>query len=488
MATRKPITDEVKFDIKAFYAQTSKDVLRKQGLVADSMETIKPMSSGWLMLDLMYGGGIRPAMYTHAGEEQTAKTTLALSILAEAIKRDVGLLAFWDFEGSTVNSKPYIANILRTAGVDMDVDEIFGKTDPDTGEILATARVNYFATGIGEAFFDWLAEIERQYPDKKYVGGKWWLVFEDTKENRAKVGDFVNAKASKQYGKGLWVEAPDGNLQGVVVIDAWSAMNPASNDEQEADNSLGVLARFFSKHLIRIKARLAPKMIALIGMNHLSDIPMAMYGPKQKEKGGNDLRSKSDVRIWNFKRAINTSVPFNPVSDKDLGCEVENSVTGRGKDRYNYIISKNVKNKLSAPKRNVWFRLWTQDGNGDARGFDPHFDTMCYLRETGQLEGNVRKKLTLKLDGIEVKDPVVNWAELKILVLGDEAQQKEMREMLGLPEGFNLRQFCFDQMESGRGEKLYVAKQNGLTDEERAEREKDDDTIVPDGDEEYDDE
>jgi hypothetical protein len=249
-----------------------------------------------------------------------------------------------------------------------------------------------------------------------------------------------------------------------------------------------VLARFFSKHLIRIKARLAPKMIALIGMNHLADIPMAMYGPKQKEKGGNDLRSKSDVRIWNFKRAINTSVPFNPVADKDLGCEVENSVSGRGKDRYNYIMSKNIKNKLSAPKRNVWFRLWTQDGNGDARGFDPHFDTMCYLRETGQLDGNVRKKLTLNLDGIELKDPVVNWAELKILVVGDETQQAEMRAELGLPEGFNLRQFCFDQMESGRGEKLYVAKQNGLTDDEIAERDSDDDAIVPDGDEEYDEE
>jgi hypothetical protein len=112
---------------------------------------------------------------------------------------------------------------------------------------------------------------------------------------------------------------------------------------------------------------------------------------------------------------------------------------------------------------------------------------MCYLRETGQLEGNVRKKLTLNLDGIEVKDPVVNWAELKILVLGDEEQQAEMREAIGLPEGFNLRKFCFDQMESGRGEKLYVAKQNGLTDEEKAARDSDD-VIVPDGDDdEYDD-
>jgi RecA/RadA recombinase len=484
MATRKPAPDAPKFDLKAFYAQTSKDVIRKQGLSSDPLEDIQPMSSGWLMLDLIFGGGMRPAMYTFAGEEQTAKTTLALSILAEAIKTDVPLKAFWDYEGSTKNSRTYIANILRTAGVTQTVDEIFGKTDKETGEILIHPLIDYFATGIGEAFFDWLAEIERTYPDKRYVGGKWWLVFEDTKENKAKVGEFVDDKASKRYGKGLYVPAPDGNLQGVVVIDAWSAMNPSSNDEQEADNSLGVLARFFSKHLIRIKARLSPKMIAVIGMNHLADIPMAMYGPKQKEKGGNDLRSKSDVRIWNFKRAINTSVPFSPVADKEEGCEVEKSVTGQGSDRYNYVMSKNIKNKLSLPKRKAWFRLWTEDAKGDARGFDPHFDTMCYLRETGQLEGNVRKKLTLKLEGVELKDPTVNWMELKTLVLGTEEQKVELRADIGLPEEFDLRQFCFDQVASGRAEVLYSAKKNGVSAEEA---EEDDDAVVPSGDEEYDD-
>lgn len=483
MATRK--ADLPRFDIGSFYAQTSKDIIRKQGLSADPLEDIKPMSSGWLMLDLMFGGGIRPAMFTFAGEEQTAKTTLALSILAEAIKIKVPFKAFWDYEGSTKNSRPYIANILRTAGVTQTVDEIFGKVDKETGEILIHPTINYFATGVGEEFFDWLAEVERQLPDKRYVGGKWWLVFEDTKENKARVGEFVNAQASKRYGKGLWIEADDGNLQGVIVLDAWSAMNPASNDEQEADNSLGVLARFFAKHLVRIKARLAPKMIAVIGMNHLADIPMAMYGPKQKEKGGNDLRAKSDVRIWNFKRAINTSVPFNPVPDKEEGCEVETSVTGQGKDRYNYILSKNIKNKLSLPKRKAWFRLWTEDAKGDARGFDPHFDTMCYLRETGQLDGNVRKKLTLQLEGVDLKEPVVNWQELKVLVLGSEEQQTELREVLGLPVGFNLRQFCFDQMASGRGELLYTAKKNGLSADDE---EEDDGAVVPSGSEEYDDE
>jgi hypothetical protein len=108
---------------------------------------------------------------------------------------------------------------------------------------------------------------------------------------------------------------------------------------------------------------------------------------------------------------------------------------------------------------------------------------MCYLRETGQLDGNVRKKLTLQLEGVELKDPIVNWMELKTLVLGTEEQQVELRTDLGLPEGFNLRKFCFDQMASGRAEVLFSAKKNGLS----ADAEEDDDAVVPTGDEEYDD-
>lgn len=476
MATKKAASDAPQFDIRAFYQQTMDDVTRKQGLSSDPLEDVKAMSTGWLMLDLMFGGGIRPAMFTFAGDEQTAKTTLALTILAQAIKTALPMIAFWDYEGSTKNSRPYIANILRTAGVTHSVDQIFGKVDKSTGEILIRPMVSYFATGVGEEFFNWLADIERRFPDKKFVGNKWWLVYEDTKENRAKVGAYHNANAAKRYGKGLWIEAPDGNLQGLVVLDAWSAMNPSSNDDQEADNSLGVLARFFSKHLVRIKARLAPKMIAVIGMNHLADIPMAMYGPKQKEKGGNDLRAKSDVRIWNFKRAINTSVPFNPTADKDEGVEIEQSVTTKGKDRYTYIQSKNIKNKLSLPRRKVWFRLWTEDGNGDARGFDPFFDTMCYLRETGQLIGNVRKKLTLALDGVDVPEPVTNWMELKTWVLGSKEQKIEICKALGIAKPFDLRSFCFKQMTNGRAEAMYIAHKNGTARDSEAE---DDDSDVP---------
>ncbi|MGF3966919.1 hypothetical protein ACQX8G_14215, partial [Staphylococcus aureus] len=125
--TKKAASDEVleeiekatktpKFDVRAFYRGTIDDVSRRQGVEADPMEDIQPLSTGLLMLDLLYGGGIRPAMYTHAGDEQTAKTTLALMVMVNAVNKNVPLISFWDYEGSTKNSKPYLASILKSMG------------------------------------------------------------------------------------------------------------------------------------------------------------------------------------------------------------------------------------------------------------------------------------------------------------------------------------------------------------------------------------
>lgn len=449
------VTKKPKFDVRNFYRSTIDDVSRRQGVEADPMEDITPLSTGLLSLDLMYGGGIRPAMYTHAGDEQTAKTTLALMIMVNAINKGVPTIAFWDYEGSTKNSKPYLASILKTMGAKCTIRDVFGKKDKETGKWLTEPVVQYYPETVGEKFFDWLAALERQYPDKRLVAGKWWLIYEDTKVNKAMVGDYHDPKMAKKYGKGLWVEAPDGNLQAVVVVDSYPAMNPDSNDDEEADNSLGVHARFFAKHLPRIKGRMGKKMIALLGMNQLSDIPMAMYGPKQQESCGKKLRYYSDVRIWNTKRG--SGMPFNAVFDKEEGLEIEKSVTGKGNDSYRYIQTKTAKNKLWIPGRKAWFRIWVSDAEGNGCGLDPFFDVMMYLRDTGQMLGNERKKLRLRLDGLPPVDKV-NWMQLKEWVLGTKEQKVAICKTFGIDKPFCLKAWCFKQAESGKGEALYVAK------------------------------
>ena len=101
---------------------------------------------------------------------------------------------------------------------------------------------------------------------------------------------------TKLYGNGLWVPAPDGNPQGIILLDSYTAMNPAAKDEEDISNQLSVKASAFSKQLERVKGRMLQKMIVVYGLNHLRDNPMAMFGPKVSEKGGKALQDLVVVR------------------------------------------------------------------------------------------------------------------------------------------------------------------------------------------------
>lgn len=230
--TKKAASDEVleeiekatktpKFDVRAFYRGTIDDVSRRQGVEADPMEDIQPLSTGLLMLDLLYGGGIRPAMYTHAGDEQTAKTTLALMVMVNAVNKNVPLIAFWDYEGSTKNSKPYLASILKSMGAKVGIRDVFGKKDKETGKWVVHPVVQYYPETVGEKFFDWMASIQKQYPDKRMVAGKWWLIYEDNKANKAMIGDAHDPKMAKKYGKGLWLRCH--RIQEVRCLILWQS-------------------------------------------------------------------------------------------------------------------------------------------------------------------------------------------------------------------------------------------------------------------------
>lgn len=88
-----------KLDLSSFYNDTLDTIAKRQGFECSSLEVVPPMSTGLLALDLVLGGGIRPANYTGAGEEQCAKTTVALNIMGAAIKADIPFIAFVDYEG-----------------------------------------------------------------------------------------------------------------------------------------------------------------------------------------------------------------------------------------------------------------------------------------------------------------------------------------------------------------------------------------------------
>lgn len=448
-------------DVGSIYGDILDDVWKRQGMDDGLASDMEPMSTGMLAIDMVMGGGIRPAWYTNFGGEQSAKTTTTLTILAAAIRAAIPYSRLEDFEGSTRNSIPYVQNIFRAAGIKKSVQEVFGVKDPDSGKWLIRPLVGYIPETRGEAFFDRLHDLLKTLPDKKKIGRDWWLVFEDTKANKAKFGDRANATMPKKYGPGIYIKAPDGKLQAVIIVDSYPGMNPDANDDEEANNSLALQARMFSKHIPRVKGRLASKMVAVIGVNQLRSNPMARYGPPESEPGGQALKFFSDVRIRHTSRAI-SSVPTKPAPKEnpdDKSTEVEPSVQFEGNDTYRYIAIKADKNKLWTPKRQAWIRIWVEDANGEAQGLDPVYDTYWYLFVTGQATGSKRNAINFDLDGMGPGAKTISWIDFKRWVLGTKEEKEAVCTKLGY-KPIDIRKFAFHQVAEGVGERLYIARKN----------------------------
>lgn len=447
------VSKSPKLDMTSFYNDSLDAIAKRQGFESSGLDVAPPMSTGLLQVDMLMGGGIRASMITGAGQEQCAKTTLALTVMGSAIKENIPIIAFLDAEGSTKNSKPYVHSILKGMGIKLSIDEVFGKTLKD-GTVIP-GRVRYRSEIILERIYDWLSEILRELPDKRYVEGTWWLVFDDkNKRHKAKVGDYVNNEMTKKYGNGMWVEAPDDKIQGLIFMDSYTAMQPEAKDEESIGNQLSVKAAAFSKQLERVKGRLSTKMVTVMGMNHLRANPMAMFGPKESEKGGNALQQFSDVRLRQTSRAL-SAAPFSPKAGKKTFDEQEPSTEFlSSNDTYRYVHLKAIKNKLWTPQRQCLIRIWVEDGNGVARGIDPMFDTIAFLKDTGQIKGT-RASFKLNLEGLGASTKSLTWNQLKQWILGS----KEVMGKASIYAGYkpmNLRAYCFKQVKSGVAEKLYV--------------------------------
>ena len=301
-------------------------------------------------------------------------------------------------------------------------------------------------------------------PDKLKVGDKWYLKYPKTKEfaHFAQYHD----RAVKNN-DGFYIPAADGKLQGVVFVDSWAALNPEAKDEDEGNEALATSARMMSAGLKRFKGLMASKKVALVSTNQLSRIPMAMFGPKEDDKGGEALKYMSDVRTRHQKRSIN-SAPLWPVqSKKRPGFEVEPGVYG-GTDAYSYVSVKTHKNKLLAPAgREIWQRIWLHDSrDGKAKGIDPVFDTIHYLFLTGQLIGGgqrARERMVLNLDKFGKTEKPISWADLKLWILGTRQEITEICRKYGFAKPFPIRQWAKKQVLSGRGDELYTALESAAT-------------------------
>ena len=352
----------------------------------------------------------------------------------------------------------YLSNIIKTGGYGMDIKNVFGIRD-ENGAWVVKPRVRYYAEGVAEKFFDYLASLERKLPDKIQINKEWFYVFDAkvsvkgklvvNKAAYAAVGDHYDKKYLARTGK-LRVPAVDGTLQAVIIVDSYPAMLPERLDVDDPGAGMAAQARMFSEQLRRVKGRLKAKRIAVVGVNQLRKAPGVMYGSPEYEPGGEALRFYSDVRLRVFPRAL-SGVPGNPKGKGMI--EEEASIAKKGgKDTYRYIHIRAIKNKLSVPYIEGWLRLWITDCEGEARGFDPVWDTYQYLSMTGQVSGK-RSNLRLALVGKETR-LTISWLEFKALIAGSQEQKVSVYKKLGL-KPFNLRVFCKKQLHKGPGMDLF---------------------------------
>lgn len=432
-------------------------------------------STGLLSVNLLLAGGLLGGgWYTFFGGEQSCKSTTAMTVLSSimAQKQFIGQAAYFDYEGSS--QAEYIENIMSYMGVKDNIEQVFGVKDDDSGEWIIPARVRYYQPSNGESFFNYMAKIEKQLPDKVRLKDSWFYIYEGKKQDLMKIAK--QAKSSgvqydkeymKKHGK-LKVPASDGSVQYILLVDSYPAMLPKRSEEKdEGDASLASQARMFSEGIKRVKSTMRKKRIVVLGVNQLRKIPMAMFGPTEQEPCGEALRFFSDVRIRN------TSVSLSTAGVKGKGAlQTEESILSDGEDTYRFVKVYSYKNKLGGiPNQSVVLRLCVEDAEGTAKGFCRTWDLWKYLKMTGQVTGPMKK---LKFqegfdyttrDGeikeIKFKHPLVGqtlgWLDFKILVEGEKSDIKHVCADLGMKKAILIRDYFEKQCSSGLGFK-YMKK------------------------------
>jgi hypothetical protein len=123
-----------------------------------------------------------------------------------------------------------------------------------------------------------MAKLQRVLPDKVKIGGQWFLIYDETKENLKHLSGKYDAGYHKSAGK-LKVPAEDnGDMQALLIVDSYPSMMPARQDVDELGGAFAVAARAFSEQLKRVKGRMRNKRMTVVGINQLRDKPGVTYG------------------------------------------------------------------------------------------------------------------------------------------------------------------------------------------------------------------
>ena len=268
-----------RFSLMRIMHNVLNEVEKKAGLLTVGFgRHAKRLSTGLISLDMYLDGGLIPGgWYTIAGPEQSAKSTLTMTLVAATIKQKFnGVGAVFDYEGSS--DEEYITNMLLNFGLEIDREKIFGVQDPETGEYLIEGFFRYYAPERGEEFFAYMSMMRRRLPDKIInENGEAYYVFENTKANQSMLKGQYDTSYFKRTNK-FRVKAEDTSMQLCVVVDSYPAMMPEQLDDDDPSAAMALQARMFSDGIKRFRGGMRRKMMTIFGVNQLRERPAVQHG------------------------------------------------------------------------------------------------------------------------------------------------------------------------------------------------------------------
>lgn len=319
------------------YGAQVADVERKFSIGAGSMaleaKRSSCVSTGLLGTDLMLGGGIYGGCwYTVFGAEQSAKTTHLMHMSQGIIRAGVPVVSHDDFEGTL--APDYYEAMMLMSSRGLKFKDVFGVQDPD-GNYVIEPKIRKYEPDTAEQFFNRAASLLRRLPDKRFIKGTWFYVFDNTKQNRAIVGNNYSSALYSKYNQ-FFVEAPDGMPQAVFFLDSYPAMFPDRLDEDDAGSGMAAIARMFSENIPKVLPKLKPKNAVIIGVNQLRLRPGFNMGclhydsvihfvDGRKLPIGEVVANKVQGKVWAYNEATDSLVARSIINWFDNGENTERS-------------------------------------------------------------------------------------------------------------------------------------------------------------------
>lgn len=446
-----------------------------QEIGLDDLDTC--ISSGILAYDLILGGGRKSGRwYSETGPEHGGKTTLVKMALGQGMLHIPSQLTgiYIDQEGTL--DPTWAGHIWGVQPSELYT--VFGQRKAGGKQWQHPPRIRYYKPQFGEQALLFLINLLSRRPEKVKAEGQWWYIYtpmpaDEVRKNGtgytlAELRDKLTVNKRKLWDANLYshtglfyVPVPNnyGGPELIIGVDSWSAFTPKQIALQDND-ALGSQARMFSRYLNTLKSLAASRGVTIVGTKQIRQ-KIGGYGDPEYNPGGENLKHVDDVRCR-----------IGTLSNKVKSGKSNSNVQVEDTDEYRYFKIRNKKNKTFVPFKECDGRWWTSHEGSSGFGIDPVFDTMEYLRMTGQYEAQKRGFRAVLIDDTKAAkkllDIVFNYQSFKDSILDHCIYNSEGSKVAS----FDLRNYCFKQIKKDDGLGLRLFLQGGaIQDEEDDEEE-----------------